>query len=168
MGKKNKDKKHNSNPAFESKINDLREEQKKLTRKLKQLVVPCSHTNSNGKLKVEHLKGDMYRCTKCGCEFSFRSIPQDELEHAANVLHDALNQAKALSNDPEREISVINTLGQTDYNLMEFPELYDRITRKFGKNNGDHKKKKHKNKDVDFGSYGVGELSFGGNNRNKF
>lgn len=143
-----KDKK-NGYGEFQS-MRDLQEEQKKIEKKLRKVKIPCSHTNSNGKLKVEFIKGSLARCKKCGTKFDFEFIPFEELERAQMILHNAVNQIKAFSDDPEREQAVINTLGDVDYNLFEIVELYKRTINAFGK----HKNKKKKNDD-EFGAYGI-------------
>jgi hypothetical protein len=56
-------------------------------------------------------------------------------------------------------------LGELDFNLQETAELYDRIVNAYGKNKK-NKKKKYNDRD-DFGSYGVGSISFIGGGRGR-
>lgn len=158
MGKDNK-KKSDFTP-----MSDLMEEKKKLEKKISRAAIPCSHTNDKGKVKVEFLgKGNLVRCKKCGAKFDFSSIQMDDLEEAARILHNAINQIKALSDDPEREQSVIRSLGEMDYNLKEMVDLYRKSVNNYGKG-----QKKNKNRDNDFGSYGMGSISFIGGKKNRY
>lgn len=156
----------NKNSSFET-MRDLQEERKKLEKKMAKVKIPCSHTNSNGKIKVEFRKGTIAECKKCGCVFDFERISDEDLNDAVEVIHNAINQIKALSNDPEKEMKIIETLGQIDYSLSELAELYTRTVSKYGKGG---KKNKNKNKNNDsIGSYGVGNLDLlGGKNRRRY
>lgn len=147
MSKKDKKK---GNDQFQS-MRDLQEEQKKIEKKLRKVKIPCSHSNSKGKIKVDFIKGTLAKCKICGTRFDFEAIPFDELERAQMIMHNAVNQIKAFSDDPEKESSVINTLGDFDYNSFEIVELYKRTLNAFGKNNKNNKKKH----DDDFGAYGI-------------
>lgn len=140
---------------FES-LRDIYEEETRLRRKREKLKIPCSHTNDKGKIKVDFIKGTVARCRKCGAQFDFSQIPMDDLYEAIDVVHNALNQIKALSNDPEKESKLISDLGSIDYNLSEMAELYKRTIEKNGK--GGKNKKKHS--DNSFGSYGANSLDF--------
>lgn len=146
----------NNKNGFQT-MSDLMEEKKKLEKKLGKVMIPCSHTNSNGKLKVDFLGRDLCRCKKCGCEFSFEQIDNDELKSAIRTLHNAINQIKAMSDDPEKESSVIEQLGNLDYNLKEMKELYNKTIN----DNVRGGKKKKKNRDNNaFGSYGTSNIKF--------
>lgn len=143
-------------------MRDLIEEEKKIKRKMRKLKIPCSHTNDKGKIKVEFIKGTLARCTKCDCVFDFNRIDSDELDGAVRIVHNAINQIKALSNDPLKEAKVIEDLGSMDFNLSEMSDLYKRTITAQGKGG---KKKKKKYDDSSFGSYGVNSLSFDGGKR---
>ena len=142
---------------FES-MRDLIEEEKKIKRKKIKLQIPCSHTNDKGKIKVEFISGTVARCTKCGCTFDFNRINPNDLDDAVRTVHNAINQIKALSNDPEKEASLIRELGTIDFNLNEMCDLYKRTINEQGK--GGKKKNKHKNNDYSFGSYGANNINF--------
>jgi len=145
-------KKDKKTSEFQS-MRDLQEEQKKIEKKLRKVKIPCSHSNSNGKIKVDFINNStLAKCKKCGTKFDFKTIPFEELEHAQMVMHNAVNQIKAFSDDPEKERSVIVTLGDFDYNSFEIVELYKRTINAFGKNKKNNKKKH----DDDFGAYGIG------------
>ena len=155
----------NKNNNFET-MRDRQEERKKLEKKMAKVKIPCSHTNSNGKIKVEFRKGTIAECKKCGCVFDFERISSEDLDDAVEVIHNAINQIKALSNDPEKEIEIIKTLGQIDYSLSELAELYNRTISKYGK--GGKKKNKNRNNDS-IGSYGIGNLNLlGGKNSRQY
>lgn len=151
------------NSNFES-LRDLMEEEKKLKRKMRKLKIPCSHTNDKGKIKVEFIKGTLARCKKCECVFDFGRIEFDELDAAVETVHNAINQIKALSNDPEKEANLIRELGSIDFNLSEMADLYKRTITKYGK--GTNNKKK--NKDSSFGSYGASNINFIDGKKNKY
>lgn len=149
MGKNNK-------YEFQS-MADLMEEKKKLEKKIAKTTIPCSHTNSNGKLKVDFFGKNMARCRKCGAEFSFEQVSAEEAAGAIRTLHDMINQIKALSDDPEKEFSVIKELGSLDYNLKEVGELYAKTIAHNSRGGG---KKKKKNHDNAFGNYGTSNIRF--------
>ena len=145
---------------------DLMEEKKKLEKKMSKIKIPCSHTKSNGKLKVDFINGGtLARCKKCDCVFDFGRIDFNDLDDAVQVVHNAINQIKALSNDPDKESNIIRELGSMDYNLGEMVELYKRTINSFSKNK--KKKNKNNNNNSSFGSYGASSISFidGGKNR---
>lgn len=156
------DKKKNNNFAS---MSDILEEKKKLDKKLAKVAIPCSHTNDKGKLKIEFLDNGLARCKKCGSVFSFETISHDSLDKAVRTVHNAINQIKALTEDPDREQGVINSLGQLDYNLKETAELYKKTVSNYGKGG----KKKNKKQYDSFGSYGAGSIEFiGGKKKNKY
>ena len=154
MGK-NKDK-------FENKRSIL-EEQRILEKKLRKLKIPCSHTNNKGKLKVDFINGTLAECKKCGAKFDFGQIELKDLDKAIMVVHNAVNQIKAFSNDPESERGIIIQLGEIDYNLSELRELYKRAVNSYSKNNN---KKKNKSDDG-FGSYGISNIGFASSKKRK-
>lgn len=157
-----KDKKENS--GFQT-MKDIQEEQKRLEKKLRKVKIPCSHSNSNGKIKVEFIKGTLAKCKKCGTKFDFEAIPFEELERAQMIMHNAVNQIKAFSDDPEKERAIIDTLGNFDYNSYEVVELYKRTINAFGKNKH---KNKHKNED-EFGAYGINSaINFSGGKKKDY
>jgi hypothetical protein len=158
MGKKDFD----SNFAS---MKDLMEEEKKLKRKMSKLKIPCSHTNDKGKIKVDFIKGTLARCKKCDCVFDFERIDIDDLDAAVQTIHNAINQIKALSNDPDKEATLIRELGTIDFNLTEMADLYKRTITKYGKDGG--KKKKH-NDNNSFGSYGASNISFIDSGKRKY
>ena len=142
---------------FMKDASSLYAEQKKIARQLEELKIPCSHTNEKGKLKVNFQDNNLVKCKKCGTVFSFEPISQKDLKHAIRTVHNAINQCKALSNDPKAEAGLIKTLGRLDFNLTELEQLYERIS-----NNGDKKKKKKNKKDKHdyFGESGMDALRF--------
>ena len=157
----------NKDTSFET-MRDLQEEQKKLQKKMGKIMIPCSHTKDNGKLKVDFLGDTKVRCKRCGAIFDFRVIKKEELKSAIETIHNALNQVKALSSDPEREQGIIRELGSIDYNLKEFVELYERTQDIYGKGNGKKKKNKGGYND-DFGSFGANNIDFiGGKNKYRY
>lgn len=149
-------------------MSDLMEEKKKLEKKMKKITIPCSHTNSNGKVKIDFIgKGNLVRCKKCGCKFDFSVIDSDNLRNAIRTVHNAINQVKAMTDDPEREETVIKNLGELDYNLDAMEELYSKTVYQYNKTGG-KKKKKHNNND--YGNYGANSIDFigGGKRKNKY
>jgi len=148
-------------------LQDIRAEREKLERKWNEVKIPCSHTNSNGKLKVDFISNNRVRCKKCGEEFSFDVVSKKDYERAIETIGNMVNQIKAMSDNPEKEKSIMVQLGKLLYNLNEMPTLYERVVNKYGKN--DKKKKKH-NRNDDFGSFGINSVEFIPSNgkRNKY
>ena len=147
-------------------LGDLLEEKKKLEKKMSQIRIPCSHTKKSGKVTFDFIKGNSVRCKTCGCVFDFTAIDSDELASAIKTVHDAINQVKAMSNDPSEEKKIIRRLGELDYNLNELASLYDITVNRYSKGG---KKKKKKNEDS-FGSFGANNLEFigGGKKKNRY
>lgn len=153
MGKKNKD-------FGTLSVSDLKDQQRKLEKKIKQITIPCPHTKSNGKLCGKFIKGDLFKCDRCGEVFSFAQVSGQTLKDAVDTCTNVLNQIKAFSQDPKEDADLIKSLGEIAYNLGEVPELYSRTM------NIDRKKKKNRNEDDDdFGGYGT--LTFIGNKKKK-
>lgn len=140
-------------------MRDLLEERKKIDKRLHKAMIPCSHTKENGKLKVEFINGTRCRCKRCGAEFDFTRISNEELRAAVRTIHNALNQIKALSSDPSKEYGVIKQLGTLDFNLKDIAELYQRTQNESGKG-GKMKKKKNRGYGNDFGSFGADSIDF--------
>ena len=161
--KKNKENKNNYDILT---LQDIRAEREKLERKWNEVKIPCSHTNSNGKLKVDFISNNRVRCKKCGEEFSFDVVSKKEYEKAIEIIGNMVNQIKAMSDNPDKEKSIMVQLGKLLYNLNEMPTLYERVVNKYGKH--DKKKKKHHNDG--FGSYGINNVEFIPTNgkRNKY
>lgn len=155
MGKKHK------NDYF-SAMRDLREEEKKIKKKLKQITIPCPHTNHKGKLSGEFIKGDLFQCKRCGQKFSFTQISSDTLSDAIRVCQNAINQIKAFSDNPQEEESLIRSLGELSYNLGEVGDLYNRVC----SGPKEKKKNKHRNND-DNGFGGYGSIGFIGDKKKK-
>lgn len=154
-------KKHND--VFETK-KSLLEEQKKLQKKIAKIRIPCSHTTAKGKLKVDFINGAYCECKNCGTKFDFEQIELKDLEDAILTVHNAINQIKAFTNNPDDDRRIIITLGDLDYNLSEIKELYKRTTKEFGKG-----KKNKKSYDDSFGSYGASSINFvGSGKKNKY
>ena len=145
--------------GFDFNVQDLIEEQKELAKKIEKAKIPCSHTNANGKIKVRFLDGGTkVQCKKCHEIFDFGTISLDELKRAVNIVVNAGNQIKALSDSPDEERKYIKAIGETIYNVKNIVDVYESVTGKMGKNN---KKNKKKNRDYDaFGQYGAGSIRF--------
>lgn len=160
MGKDKKKK----NDIFTN-ISNLEKAQKELDKEKAKIAIPCSHTNDKGKLKVEFLRGHLARCKRCGAKFDFAVVSDDDLDKAFMVVHNVLNQIKALSDDPVGEEKLIKSLGELDFNLKETKKLYRKTIEAAAKNNGN--KKKNKNKGDQFGSYGASNVEFIANGKRK-
>ena len=152
--------KNNNKSDFQS-MEDLQNEMKKLQKKMAKQSIGCSHTNDNGKLKVDFLHGTSCKCKKCKIEFDFEQIEEEEIKEAAKVIHNAINQIKALSDDPVKEKSVIIELGTIDYNLKELVELYIKTINQKTKGGKKNKKKNKGNNNQNvFGNYGTSNIKF--------
>ena len=141
----------------------LLEEQRELEKKIAKMKIPCSHTSNKGKVKVDFEANGLGKCKICGTKFRFDIIDLNDLDKAIMIVHNAINQVKVFSDDPNRERKVIIKLGELDYNLSELRELYKRASKDLG--NG--KKKKNKSHDDQFGSYGTGNIGFVGGGKKK-
>lgn len=141
-------------------ITSLREAQKEITKKIEKAKIPCSHTNENGKIKIRFIRegSTEVQCKRCNEIFDFKTISMDKLNDAIETIHDAINQVKALSDRPEEERKVIRRLGELDYDLKNFPDIYEGATSSFGKNK--NKKKKKKNNYNSIGAFGASNVSY--------
>ena len=146
MGKKN----------YNDEMHNIIEEQRKLEKKLKMIPIKCSHTNNKGKLAGDYNNDNLFQCKKCKTKFSFTTSSLQQLREAYRLFHNAINQVKVFTDTPNEDMATIEKLGQLDYNLEEFLDLYKRVCLD---DNG--KKKKKKNKNHDNNSYGgYGTVSF--------
>ena len=159
-------KKHKENNSGMMTLHDIMEQKELLNRELNKVKIPCSHTNSEGKLKVDFLSNTRVRCKKCGEEFDFAIVPKKELEKSIETVINVVNQIKAMSDNPNKERPVIVQLGNLAFNLGELSTLYDRTVSKYGKN--DNRKKKKNKHNNEFGSYGINSIDFIPNKRNKY
>lgn len=159
MGKHDNEKKKRFDEDYGDNIQDLKEAQKAITKKIEKAKIPCSHTNENGKLKVKFLDEGTTKvqCKRCGAIFDFRTIDMGDLRQAIAIVHNALNQVKALSDNPSEERKFIKLLGETDYNVSTLEEIYEATIRAYNK--GGKKKKKNRDRDS-FGSYGSSSIKF--------
>jgi hypothetical protein len=150
---------------FLSKLERINEAQKEFEKERKKVIIHCAHQNDSGKLKIKPIneKGD-YECKYCHVEFNMNTIQENDIKDACKTLHNAIQQIRSFS-DSEDDAKLITVLGELDFNLQETAELYDRIVNAYGKNKK-NKKKKYNDRD-DFGSYGVGSISFIGGGRGR-
>lgn len=158
MGKHDGEKKNKGFECIDS-IEDLKEAQKAISKKIEKAKIPCSHTNENGKIKIKFLDDSTrVQCKKCGAMFDFKTVDMDTLNDAIRIVHNAINQVKVLSDNPSEDKKVIRLLGELDYNLGNLSELYEATTKSFNKNKN---KKKKKNRDYDsFGQFGAGSVRY--------
>lgn len=161
MGKKNK----NEYKAEGNYLTDLYKEKERIEKEIRRAAIKCSHTNSEGKLKVTFPNGDSIAvCKKCKTRFDFGKVRREQLDTAIKIMHNVINQCKALTNDPNENRDVIKSLGEFDYNLDGIKELYLRAIN----DEGGKKKKKNKNKNHDsFGSFGGREIDFLGSRKRR-
>lgn len=159
MGKHDNEKSKKNFCDFGDSIQDLKEAQKAITKKIEKAKIPCSHTNENGKLKVRFLDEGSTRvqCKRCGEIFDFKAYSMDTVNQSVRVLRDVINQIKALSDDPVKEKKLIRICGELIYNLETIPEAYEGIIKNFNKGG----KKKKKNRDYEsFGQFGSGSVRY--------
>lgn len=154
-----------SNNNNDMQIKSLREkieaQRKDLERQEKQLVITCNHKNGKGKLKIEAVYGSdgLFRCKKCGQEFSMDRINTKDGLNAAEILNDMIQQIRCFSGDSNKDREINKQLGELAYNIGEVIELYDKTIKAVGSKK---KKKKEKDNSGSFGSYGWDGVSFGG------
>lgn len=158
MGKHDNEKKKGFD--FIDGIDDLKEAQKAIAKKIEKAKIPCSHTNENGKIKIRFLNegNTKVQCKRCGSIFDFRTISMEDLRDAIGVIHNAINQIKALSDKPVEEKKLIKLLGEMDYNLINVEEIYENCTRSYNKHG--NKKKKKKNNYDSFGQFGASSVRY--------
>lgn len=126
-----------------------------LERKLAKNAIKCSHTNENGKLKIEPTgEPGMVRCKRCGTKFSFNRIDKTDGEKACRVIHDMINQIKVLSEVPKNDAEIISRLGNIDFELLDVLMIYQRSLERYH-NDKKKKKKKEYHRGDDFGGWGV-------------
>lgn len=151
----------NNETQLKSLKESIEAKRKELERQEKQLVVSCNHKNQKGKLKIEHVYGTdgLFRCKKCGQEFSMDRIDIKKGLNAAEVLNDMIQQIRCLSGDSNKDRETNKQLGELAYNIGEVIDLYDKTIKAVGTKK---KKKKEKDNNDSYGSYGWGGVSFSG------
>lgn len=154
---------------FKDKLHKMEQIRKQIEKEQKRMVIECSHTNENGKLKIKPIgsHGD-FECKYCKSRFNMNQVHRDTIEDATKVLHDVLQQIRCLS-DVEVDYETIRKLGELDYNLQETAELYERVREVYSQQGGKKKKKKKHDSGDSFGNYGGSQLSFlgGGGGRRR-
>jgi transcription elongation factor Elf1 len=153
MGDKDKDRFKKKGLMLD--LEKVDDELKSVQRRRKEILVRCNHQNANKKLKLIPLndRGD-FKCKICHQTFNMNLIEKSNLLNAVQVIHNAIQQIRAL-NEIDEDKKILKYLGEMDFNIQELSELYDRIVAVYGKN-----KKKKRRDDDDIGSYGVGALEF--------
>lgn len=149
--------------GLKEKIKRLEHEKTKHERELK---APCSHTGKNGKLAVKFLegKGNLCQCKICETVFSLKTYDKDDIAIAVEVVHDAINQIKVMTEDPKADESILTSLGKVDLKLLAIPKHYAATILKNGnpkKNKNGKKKHKNNQGNNNFYAYGVENLSLG-------
>lgn len=149
-----------------NKIEDLKRIQRDAQRELRRVAAECSHQKDSGKLTLVPLdnKGN-YRCKVCEARFSMDVVPTDELETAATIINDAIQQIRCYS-DPDTDNIVIKRLGEMAFNLTELSTLYERMVEVNMRGHNKKKKNKNKSNNDDWGSWG-GSVSFIGQSKKK-
>ncbi len=120
-------------------------------KKQEQLVaIHCNHQKKNGDLNVRWVNESegLVECKTCGDQFSMAIFDDTELKKAYKVIHSAIQQIRATTNDSEEDI--VENFGKIDYALRQIPEEYARLIDALAKG----KKKKKKQKKNNIGGYG--------------
>lgn len=145
---------------YEKKLQQLDDIMKKAKKAQKEAVIECAHQKGNGKIKIKIInsQGDC-RCPRCETEYNINPVSKRNAEEAYTVLHNMIQQARSFC-DPEKESAKIRLLGEMDYNLSEFLEVYDRMLNAFSKKGGGKKGGKNNKHGNDNLSRGKRELSF--------
>lgn len=133
-------------------LTEVEEAERNYKRKKKELAASCDHKKKSGKLSLDQVDGDIYRCKKCKQEFSLRKIQRKEATKAAEVINDMIQQIKCFSND-ETDEKLLKELGSMSCSLETILDLYNKCLKSIAK------KDKKKNKDS-FGNYGFQGMSF--------
>ena len=133
-------------------LSEVEEAERNYKRKKKELAASCDHKKKSGKLALDQVDADIYRCKKCKQEFSLRKISRKEATKSAEVINDMIQQIKAFSNDDGDE-KILKELGTVSCSLETILDLYNKCLKSIAK------KDKKKNKDS-FGNYGFQGMSF--------
>jgi len=152
MGKKdknkNKGKEYNSAEIMDfirSKNWDIEDVQTVLEEIEMSKKISCSHTNSEGKVKIKPIgdSGYLYKCTKCGTVIDLRPIDEQTAKKAMETVINMINQVKLFTADPHADQRPIKELGRCIQNISRAKKVYESIApgKKLKKNK---KKNKHK------------------------
>lgn len=142
---------------FQSELTRIDELQRELDKERKKTVIKCNHRGHKGGLKLNHLGGDQFECKICKTRFNTARLSDQQLMGAIDTVHNAIQQIRCFSNKAEDE-SLVKFFGEIDYNVMNLPELYRRVSTAFNRDGGGKKKNKHQQDS--WGSYGTQNLQF--------
>lgn len=147
MAKENYNNNNGEHKVKKQRLQDLQTMRKKSKRLEQQVAMECSHQKPNGDLDVHWVDEgtNTVRCNICDDSFSMEIIDKKELQLAQQVIHNAIQQMRALATDDEQE--VVENLGRIDYAVAQVPKQYGRLIEALGKGNrGKKKNKNNKNK----------------------
>lgn len=150
--------------SFEEEIKMIEREEKEFRKKKKRLLINCYHQNKKGNPKLfprDTVHGTIVECEICHTQFSPDVISSQKISDAIEIIHNVIHQIKVFSNpEVDKDAKLCSVLGDMDFNLLELEELYRRIL-------NSNSKKKQKKREDDYGSFGVGNLSFIGGDKKK-
>lgn len=132
------------------KKNNLEQLRAQIKKQEQLIAISCNHQKKNGDLNVKWIDEaeGIVQCKTCGDTFSMNIVKSDKLENAVKVIHSAIQQIRATTNNDEDD--VVENFGKIDYAMRQVPEQYGRLIEALGKG----KKKKKKNKKSSIGGYG--------------
>ena len=166
MGK-NKHKGHTPN----KKMKALLEKRRELDMLIREIEIPCSHTDERGNPTIEWDNRYEAECTQCGAKFSLKKSEFGTLKDAVAVCCNAINQIKISTSNPEndKEAHVLRQLGELSFNLKKVPDLYSRVFKDKSKNKKNKKKNKGRpNFNEQLGGYNYDSLDLiGGGGKKK-
>lgn len=140
------------NERIDQILSEVEEAEKAYKRKKRELAASCSHKKKSGKLALDQVENDIYRCKKCKQEFSLRKISRKDGTKAAETINDMIQQIKCFSND-ESDEKILKELGAMSCSLETILDLYSKCLKSIAK-------KDKKKKTDSFGNYGYQGMNF--------
>lgn len=174
MGKKNKDKNKSFNPAefmelMRTKNWDVNDVYAMLEDAKASKTIGCSHTNSDGKPKLEPIddEGYVYKCKKCGEIIDLHPIKLDDAKEAVETVANMVNQVKLFTSDANSDDKSIREMGRAAKTAARVFKVYETIApgKKFKKKNKNKNKKHHNNGSDLVGGFGLYNLDSSRGNR---
>ena len=150
-----------NNGNYKDRMNEILESQRALDKQVRKMKVQCAHVNKNGKLKLTEVGNGYFECDICGERFSLAPIDRHTLDAAVEVIHNAAQTIRCYS-DAEQDRNLIVAIGELDYNVRELPDIYEKVSSAYTRNQGGKKRNKNKNRNQGggFGQFGAGNVSF--------
>lgn len=140
MSKKKKNKENLG--GRRAKLGELRRE---IRLREKEIIADCSHQDRKGNFTIHPIGSGIYECEECGEKFSMDKVGNKEIQAAIQTIHNAINQIRILADlRKPKDVVISKTVGALNFDVKEIAELYERIVRRKGKENKNHKRDRRK------------------------